>query len=232
MLAKQIVSGLYVIPLGMVNTFLIDADGLTLIDAGAPGSEAKILQAIQELGKQPTDIQQILITHAHPDHVGGLAALKALTKAPAYIHPLDAIDVRAGKVSRPLTPVPEVFKRILFELFIRRSPPTFPAATIEHEIKDGEVLPIAGGLQAIHVPGHAAGQLAFLWPLHNGILFAADTCSSMGGLGLSLGYEDLAEGKRSLAKLAKLDFAIACFGHGNAITQDAAAQFRKKWGKI
>ena len=61
------------------------------------------------------------------------------------------------------------------------------------------------------------------------MIFAADTCSNMMGLGWSLGYEDLEEGKRSLRKLAKLDFNVACFGHGKAITEDASARFREKW---
>ena len=50
------------------------------------------------------------------------------------------------------------------------------------------------------------------------------------GLGLSIVYEDLEEGIRSLAKIAGLDFAVACFGHGKAIVGAAAEQFRKKWG--
>ena len=101
---------------------------------------------------------------------------------------------------------------------------------MEHQVQDGEVLPIADGLTAIQVPGHCAGQLAFLWPHHGGVLFAADTCSNVMGLGWSLGYEEFEEGKRSLRKLAQFDFQVACFGHGQAIMHDAWAQFRKKWG--
>ncbi len=100
---------------------------------------------------------------------------------------------------------------------------------IEHQVNDGDMLPFAGGIKAIHVPGHCAGQLAFLWQQHGGVLFAADTCSNVIGLGWSLGYEDLEEGKRSLRKLGQFDFQVACFGHGNAIMHEACAQFRKKW---
>ncbi|MFQ5855104.1 MAG: hypothetical protein ACE5LU_05620 [Anaerolineae bacterium] len=64
---------------------------------------------------------------------------------------------------------------------------------------------------------------------HGGVLFAADAASNMLGLGYSLGYEDLDEGKRSLAKIAALDFEIACFGHGKAIMQEASSRFRRKW---
>jgi glyoxylase-like metal-dependent hydrolase (beta-lactamase superfamily II) len=76
----------------------------------------------------------------------------------------------------------------MFWLFIR-SKGVLEAATIDHQVEDGEVLPLAGGLTAIHVPGHCAGQLAFLWPVQGGVLFAADTCSNALGLGWSLGYE-------------------------------------------
>jgi hypothetical protein len=61
-------------------------------------------------------------------------------------------------------------------------------------------------------------------------MFAADTASNMMGLGYSLGYEDLEEGKRSLAKIAALDFEVACFGHGKVIRQGASAKFKQKWG--
>jgi hypothetical protein len=48
-------------------------------------------------------------------------------------------------------------------------------------------------------------------------------------LGLSLGYEDLDEGRRSLRKLSALDFQGACFGHGKPILKDAALEFRRLW---
>jgi len=117
----------------------------------------------------------------------------------------------------------------MFRLFIR--PVTgIEGAAVDHQVNDGDELPIAGGLQAIHASGHCAGQLAYLWPQQGGVLFAADACANLMGLGWSLGYEDLEQGRRDLQKLAQHDFQVACFGHGNAITQEAAARFRKKWG--
>jgi len=58
---------------------------------------------------------------------------------------------------------------------------------------------------------------------------AADACSNIPRLGLSLGYEDLEEGSRSLRKLCVLDFQVACFGHGKAILKDAVLKFRRLW---
>ena len=229
MSATQIVQGLYVIPVGPVNTFLLQSsDGCTLIDSGLPGSTDKILQAIGELGKQPKDIRHIVLTHAHTDHIGSFAVLKMATAADAYMHPIDAAIATSGRGFRPMKAAPGLLTGIMFRLFVRPVP-SVDAASIEHLVGDGQQLPIAGGLTAIHVPGHCAGQLAFLWPQHGGVLFAADTCSNMMGLGWSLGYEDFDEGKRSLKKLAALDFHVACFGHGKAILQNAADKFKEKW---
>jgi glyoxylase-like metal-dependent hydrolase (beta-lactamase superfamily II) len=63
------------------------------------------------------------------------------------------------------------------------------------------------------------------------VLFAGDACANMFGLGPSIMYEDAAEGLRSLARLAGLEFEAVCFGHGRAITRDAARRFRARWAR-
>lgn len=227
MAATQIVPGLYAIPIGPVNTFLLESsNGCTLIDSGL--SADKVLDALGKLGKQPKDIRHIVLTHAHPDHIGGFAALKKATMADAYMHPLDAPIVTSGRGFRPMTAAPGLLTGVMFRLFVRPVA-SVEAAPIEHRVEDGQKLPIADDLMAIHVPGHCAGQLAFLWPQHGGVLFAADACSNMMGLGWSLGYEDIEEGKRSLRKLTGFNFQVACFGHGKAILQDAVGKFKQKW---
>ena len=229
MAVKQVVPGVYVIPLGFVNAFLIGTESLALVDTGISGSADKILQAVRKIGKQPTDIRHILVTHCHADHTGSLAVLKQATGAPAYMHPPDAALVREGQTARPMMPAPGL-AGIMFRLLARRRPTTVPPADIEYEVHDGAELPVAGGIRAIHVPGHCAGQLAFLWPQQGGVLFVADAAGNMMRLGPSIAYEDPEEGKRSLAKLAALDFEVACFGHGSAIVRGASERFRQKWG--
>jgi glyoxylase-like metal-dependent hydrolase (beta-lactamase superfamily II) len=216
------------IPAGPANTFLLDSpDGCTLIDCGLPGGHAKIVQAIKQLGKKPKDVHHILLTHAHPDHIGGFAAVKRDTGAEAYMHSTDAPIAISGAGFRPMKAAPGLRRAILFRLFVRLIP--VEGAPIERYIEDGQQLPFAGGLTAIHIPGHCAGQLAFLWHHHGGVLFAADACSNMMGLGWSLGYENFQEGQRSLRKLSAMDFQIACFGHGKPILKDASRRFKKLW---
>jgi glyoxylase-like metal-dependent hydrolase (beta-lactamase superfamily II) len=156
-----------------------------------------------------------------------LAALKRATGAAIYMHPLDAPIALAGGGFRPMTPAPGPMANLMFRLFVR-PPGPIEGATTDQLVNDGDVLPIAGGLAAIHTPGHCAGHLAFLWP-KEGLLFAGDTCSNLPRLGLSIVYEDLQVGKQSLIRLAKLDFEVACFGHGKAIQRNASKQFRKHW---
>ena len=231
MAASLIVPGLYGLRLGMVNVFLLETDdGLALIDTGYATSAEAILSAVRQIGRQPQDLRHILVTHCHPDHAGSLAALKHQTGATAYMHPEDAAMVRAGKTLRPLSAGPGVFNALVFQILIRTAAESIEAAAIEHELADGDELPIAGGMRAIHVPGHCAGQLAFLWSRHGGVLFAADACANVFGLGLSPAYEDLSEGRRSLKKLAALEFEVASFGHGRAIKRNAAQKFRRMWG--
>lgn len=229
MIAKPIVPDLYTLTLGNVNAFLLTAGEWTLIDTGFPGSADKILQAVRSLGRKPEEIRHILVTHCHPDHAGSLAALKQATDAITYAHPLDAAEIRAGAVAKRLIPTPRLLQRILYWLFIRNSSPTYPAASIDREIKDGDLLSIAGGLRVIHAPGHSAGQVVFFWPQHGGVLFAADACANLPRLDYSLGYDDFAQGQRTLVMLAQLEFAAVCFGHGAAITQGAMPKFRKRW---
>jgi glyoxylase-like metal-dependent hydrolase (beta-lactamase superfamily II) len=232
MSAKLVVPGLHEVKLGFVNAFLLETDdGLALIDTGIPGSDAAILGAVREIGRQPAEVRQILVTHCHSDHAGSLAALKRLTGASAWMHPEDAAMVRAGSAMRPVSPAPGLLNALLFRLVIRSAPTSFEAAEVEREVRDGEELPIAGGLRAVHVPGHCAGQLAFLWPRHGGVLIAADAAANVLSLVLSPAYEDLAEGRRSLSKLASLDFEVACFGHGRPIQGGASKQFRRKWAQ-
>lgn len=220
----------YVLPLGAVNVFLIeDGDQITVIDTGLKDSDQPILAAVQSLGKRPTDIANIVLTHCHPDHAGSLVALKEATNARTWMHRVDAEVVRGNTPMVRSTPAPGILNQILYRLLIKNIPPYVPAAVIDCEIRDGDVLPIAGGLKAIHTPGHSMGHLAFLLQRDGGLLFVGDACSNMVGLAYSIVYDDFAEGRRSLAKLAQVEASAICFGHGKVIAGSRVQRFRKKW---
>ena len=226
--ATQIVEGLWQISMGSVNAFLLDQGELTLIDTGLPKSEDKIVAAIESIGKKVTDLKHIIVTHCHPDHAGSVAALKRMSGARVYMHPTDAAMVRRGECVRPMTPSPGLLRGLMYRMFIPKKPVPIDPCAIDQEINDGTELPIAGGLKAIHIPGQCAGQVALLWPRRR-LLFAADACANMPTFGYALCYESLEDGKKSLRKLAALDFDAAVFGHGGPIKSGASARFKEKW---
>lgn len=123
---------------------------------------------------------------------------------------------------------PGLLRRVLCRLFFHPDERVEPVA-IDQPLTDGEILPIAGGFEVIHAPGHCAGQVALLWR-QGRMLFAGDVCANFLGLGDPVGFENLQDGRASQRKLAGLSFDAAGFGHGPPISRDASARFRDKWG--
>lgn len=223
---KKIAADTYELGLGPVNIWLVEGPaGLTLIDTCYPGKEKVILAALTQLGKPAADIHDILLTHCHPDHAGSLAALKA-AGASAWAHTLDAQVVTGKRGLRLGQKSPGLVNTILYSIVIRSTPAAYPPAAVEHEIA-GDALLSAGGIRAIHTPGHSAGHLAYLTP--GGALLIGDACSNMFGLDYSIIYEDIAEGRRSLAKLARENPAAIGFSHGRVLRGEAVRKFKVKW---
>ena len=227
---QQVVPGVYQISFGFVSAFLIDDDGLTLIDTGISGKAPAILDGVRELGKQPQDLRSIVLTHLHMDHVGSAKAVQHASGARVYMHPLDSVDYLKGRTSRPVQAAPGWLSRIVVSFMNNRKPSVMDVSTVDAALSDGQELPFAGGLKVIHTPGHTAGHVSLLWPKQGGVLFVGDACGAMFGLGVSPIYEDYAEGLRSLKKLGTFSFETACPAHGKSLRGGADDKFRAKWG--
>ena len=144
------------------------------------------------------------------------------------MHPLDIPLAENGDPFRPMTPAPGLLGRVLCNLFFHPEERLDPV-TIDEPLIPGETLQIASGFDVIHVPGHCAGQVALLWRPER-MLFAADVCTNIMGLGDPVGFENLEKGRESQRKLASLSFDAAGFGHGKPIAHAASTRFRNKWG--
>ena len=223
---RNVAEGLHIIP-GLVNIYLLEiADGLAVIDTGFPGSAGKILDAVRAIGRVPADVRHILLTHAHPDHIGSTAALKQKTGAKVWAHAVDAPIIEAGKGFRHTDACPGLRNRILASV-LRRFMKDLEPVTVDHLLSDGDIIPFAPALTVIHVPGHCAGQIAFHLKRSGGILITADTCvHRRGRIRLPVAAEDLDEAHRSLVKLAGFDFDRLCFMHGSPILAGADTKFR------
>lgn len=220
---KDPVPGVHQVLSGYVNAYCLRSqDGLVLIDTGTAKSEGRILRAVAEIGHTPADIKHIIITHAHPDHMGSLAALVELTGAQCWAHEIDAGLIETGTLP-PIHPGPGMLAKLLY-LSSRVMPNNVAPAKVDHWVRHGDSLP--GGLVAIHAPGHSPGQIALMLAGQQ-LLFAADAMMNIWGLKLSLVNENQAQAALSAAKLASLDFDRALFGHGKPILGNAARKFRE-----
>jgi glyoxylase-like metal-dependent hydrolase (beta-lactamase superfamily II) len=230
MAVKRVIEGVHVVPMGMANAFLVEGDdGLILIDAGYPGKEEAVFGAIRWLGHSPDQLKHLIFTHGHPDHIGSAAAIVRETGARTYMHPLDIPMAVSGGPFRPMRGAPGLLGPLMCKAFYHPDERLEPVA-IDQPLTAEEILPIAGGFDVIHTPGHCAGQVALLWRPGR-MLFAGDVCTNLMGLGDPVGFENLNDGRASQRKLASLSFDAAGFGHGPPIAREASTRFRNKWGK-
>ena len=81
---------------GRVRAYLIETNGeLSLVDTLFENDGRGVLDAIRRLGRKPSDLKRIVLTHAHRSHLGGLAALKRETGAAVLAHEWEA-DIISG----------------------------------------------------------------------------------------------------------------------------------------
>lgn len=210
-MAEAIGPNVYRIAAGYVNMYLIaEADGLTLLDAGMPRQAKLVWETIAEIGRQPSDLTRILVTHADYDHVGSLAAIQSATGARVYAGEETAVFLQQGKAPKHL-PWPMQF---IMNHIIGYEP---VAADVIEIIKDGDVLPILGGLQVLAAPGHTMDHHAF-FSLQQGILFAGDALNTNAGSLQPSRPSITADGtaaQRSAIRLLELASATIACGHGD-----------------
>lgn len=86
---------------------LVEEDRITLIDAGLPGDGGKILRYIERIGRRPSELDRVIVTHSHPDHAGQLKKLLQGFGAVGMIHKADTrnrIDANSVMLYYPWQP--------------------------------------------------------------------------------------------------------------------------------
>jgi glyoxylase-like metal-dependent hydrolase (beta-lactamase superfamily II) len=208
------------------NSYILDRNGLTVIDTGIPGSGKTILMYIRDtLHREPSAITTVIITHFHTDHIGGIAALKSA--APDL--KVAAHESDAGYISGR-QPLPQYggIRGLLLKLFVTLRPTIVPVDII---LIDGVRIE---GLTCIHLPGHTPGSIGLL-DEESKTLFAGDLLRwdgislSEGPAGFSL---DVPASRESIRTIASLDFITLLIGHGKPLRPDAAAKVREFAGTL
>ena len=222
---QEVIPGLVQVRTKGSKAYLILEEDITLIDTGAVGSGERILEVVKELGRSPDDIKNIIITHSHMDHVGGLPAIQRHIPAKTGVHLAEASHVESHE------PLPNPFIHPLLaricEPYLLRNDPG--AARVDVMLNDGDEFPAFGGMRIIHAPGHTAGSISLFFP-DRGVLLVGDAMQYKFGrlmLPSRLFTQDMPEAAASVRKLATLDFETLVFSHFRPILTGADQKVRE-----
>lgn len=143
----------YVGMAGLSSILVQTSDGLILFDGGLPQSAEKIVASIRALGFDPRDVRVIAVSHAHFDHVGGIAALRRLSGAEVYTSVPSLWAMQRGQLAAD---DPQ---------FDPANPRTaFPAVADADAIDDGSVFTVGDvEVRGIYTPGHTPGGITWTW---------------------------------------------------------------------
>ena len=183
---------IYPLPMGFVQSYLEQGDGLIMIDAGMPGQAGMFAKATAALGIQPRDIRLMVITHGHFDHTGSAKAIKDLTGAKIAMHrqDKDCLEVPVRRPPRGATP----WGRVLAGALGAFAPSTRVAPTQVDIVLGDEGCSLAEyGVpgRVIYTPGHTVGSVSVL--LETGEALVGDLAMNAFPLRLGPGLPVFAE---------------------------------------
>ncbi len=172
------------------NCYLIDDN--ILVDTGAGQNKDYLFSKLRENGVEPEDIELVVNTHCHYDHISGNHFFK---DAKIAIHELDAEALKNENTQRTLI---DVFSGT-------------DNSRVDIELVEGDKI---SDFEVIHTPGHTSGGIC-LWDGEN--LISGDTIFAGGGVGrMDIGGNH-ADMKNSVEKLMKLDVKRIFPGHGPVV---------------
>jgi glyoxylase-like metal-dependent hydrolase (beta-lactamase superfamily II) len=89
------------IPIGIDNSYLLRGERTVLIDGGAPSNLNSFTNRLKQLEVDPKQIELIILTHGHWDHIASLSKVRELTGAKIAVHKADQYMVETGEPPFP-----------------------------------------------------------------------------------------------------------------------------------
>ena len=194
---------------------------MLMMDTGMLGNGNRIINYIKAIGKKPTDISYVIMTHADIDHIGSAAEIKKVTGAKLAIHAGDApiLSDKIGfkTIRGPLKPLFKLMARVI------RFNSVEPDFILEDNID-------IAGLKAIHTPGHTNGSICLYQ--RGKSIFGGDALRSDSDGNPRLPSKnlsaDIVQAKASLIVIAELEFDSLFPGHGAPMIGQASAKLKNR----
>jgi glyoxylase-like metal-dependent hydrolase (beta-lactamase superfamily II) len=199
---------------------VIEDDGLTLVDSTTSSPADDVATLAKQLGK---DLRRVALTHAHGDHVGGVAGVRSrFPGVEVSISERDATILAGDKTLRatePQTDVKGYFVKVDWKP--------------DRLLKPGDRV---GSLEVVAAPGHTPGHVAFI-DVRDRSLIAGDAFQTRGGIAVSgdlrllFPFPAMATWNKQSAlasaiALRALNASLLAVGHGDALSAPAAAMDR------
>ncbi|MDA1185336.1 MAG: MBL fold metallo-hydrolase [Acidobacteria bacterium] len=171
-----------------VPAYVIEAERLTVVDTAVRSSAPIIFDYIESIGRKPEEIEYVIHTHGHFDHVGGNGIFAERATPRFWAHPNDKAIIESLEYQERVRPVGRM-----------REQNTSGDVTVTDLLHDGDTLDLGGGVRVdvFHTPGHSPGSVSLFIPW-DGTLFCGDVLPEPGAIPI---YEDVRQTLDSLTTL-------------------------------
>jgi glyoxylase-like metal-dependent hydrolase (beta-lactamase superfamily II) len=174
MLERDVAPGIHRVEHAYTNWYLVeDAGKVTIVDAGFPRSWGGLQSALSEIGRTPDDVEALLLTHAHPDHIGFAERARTEWHLPVYLHERDrSLSRHPFRYETEHAVVKHVNRTTLRtavamgRMGVLLTKPLGDVRAFAEE----EVLDVPGSPQTIHTPGHTHGSASFHFPDRHAVI--------------------------------------------------------------
>jgi hydroxyacylglutathione hydrolase len=211
-------------PIGLgAQCYVIQGEGSIMIDCGIPRQAKGFMKALERLAVRPEDIQLLVITHGHWDHIGSAKNIKELTGAKIAMHHLEKDKLEKSR--KVLPPGATTWGRFIMGTTAMLMPFVHIPATDVDVVLGDEAFSLAEyGIpgKVIYTPGHTIGSVSVL--LETGDALVGDLAMNDFPMrfspGLPIAAEDMQRVKESWKLLLEQGAQMIFPGHGKPFSAE------------